>query len=169
VISKVISGGQTGAQRAGLDVAIRHCLPHGGWCPKGRRAEDGPLASHYALHVASGQFYSRHTEWNVRDSDATAIVTIGTELVGDSLRTLQIARKLGKPYVHIARLTSSDAAFLLQVFVVQNRVNVLNIAGSRESEEPGVYDFACSVLEGAFFSSKNIPIRLPDRDRDITI
>ena len=74
-----------------------------------------------------------------------------------------------KPYVRIAQLASSDPAFLLQVFAVQNRAKILNIAGSRESEEPGVYDFACAVLEGAFFGSKNIPIRLPDRCKDITI
>ena len=89
----ILSGGQSGADRAGLDWAITHGVEHGGWCPKGRRCEDGVLPSIYKLTETSRSFYLERTEWNVRDSDATPIFTISEILDGGSKRTAQFAER----------------------------------------------------------------------------
>jgi predicted Rossmann-fold nucleotide-binding protein len=81
---KIISGGQTGADRAALDFAIKHGMPHGGWCPQGRIAEDGPIDAKYQLHETPSADYVQRTEWNVRDSDGTVIFSVGKELSGCS-------------------------------------------------------------------------------------
>jgi hypothetical protein len=83
---KITSGGQTGADRAGLDWAIKNGIDHGGWCPKGRKAEDGTIQGQYQLQEASSGNYLQRTEWNVRDSDGTVIFSIGEELTGDPER-----------------------------------------------------------------------------------
>jgi hypothetical protein len=157
VIKKIISGGQTGADRAALDVAIRHGFPHGGWCPKGRLAEDGPIGVQYCLAETESRSYPVRTRRNVRDSDATVIFTLGAALTGGSLKTLKVARELGKPHVHIACAGCYQSAVSLQKFVDSHGVRILNVAGSRESKEPGIYDFVQSVLEDAFFWSDNHP------------
>jgi hypothetical protein len=100
-IAKVISGGQTGADRAALDFAIGAGIPHGGFCPRGRKAEDGPIAKCYELQEATSADYLQRTEWNVRDSDATVVFTIRSELSGGSLRTITFAKKHGKPSLHM--------------------------------------------------------------------
>ena len=74
-IERIISGGQIGVDRAALDWAIAHNIQHGGWCPTGRRAEDGIIPERYRLREAPGRNYQQRTKWNVRDSDATLIVT----------------------------------------------------------------------------------------------
>ena len=94
---KIISGGQTGADRAALDWAIFHDVLHGGWCPKGRKAEDGPVAGHYALKETPSASYPQRTQWNVRDSDGTVIFTMATKLTGGSKLTADAAKKFGKP------------------------------------------------------------------------
>jgi len=75
-IEKIVSGGQTGADRAALDWAITHGIPHGGWCPKGRRAEDGPMDGRYQLQKTPTANYVQRTEWNARDSDDTVVFSI---------------------------------------------------------------------------------------------
>src|SRR5947209_4182665 len=101
MIAKIVFGGQTGADRAALDFAIEHGIPHGGWCPKGRKAEDGPIHERYKLQEhASGQYLNR-TEQNVIDSDGTVIITIRPKLTGGSKRTAEFARKHQKPWLHI--------------------------------------------------------------------
>lgn len=139
-LEKLISGGQTGAERAALDVAIRHRFPHGGWCPKGRKAEDGPLGGQYHLVETPSRNYLQRTEWNARDSDGTAVFTIARELTGGSLRTAKFAQKHGKPWIHISALVIGyrDPSLLLQQFVAKNGIQVLNVAGPRASKEPGV-------------------------------
>ena len=72
----ILSGGQTGADRAALDFAIEYGLPHGGWCPRGRLAEDGPIDERYELTETPSHRYAQRTEWNVRDSDATVVFSI---------------------------------------------------------------------------------------------
>jgi hypothetical protein len=79
---KIVSGGQTGADRAALDWAIFHDLPHGGWCPKGRKAEDGVIPDQYQLTETSSASYPQRTQWNVRDSDGTVIFTMTSKLFG---------------------------------------------------------------------------------------
>ncbi|MEM9660625.1 MAG: putative molybdenum carrier protein, partial [Planctomycetota bacterium] len=93
----IVSGGQTGADRAALDFAIAADLPHGGWCPRGRRAEDGPIADKYRLRETPSDSYRQRTEWNVRDSDATAIFTLECEMRGGTKLTAEIAARLDKP------------------------------------------------------------------------
>ena len=77
MLAKIVSGGQTGVDRAALDVALDLSLPCGGWCPKGRKAEDGPIAAHYPLTETPLDSYPQRTEWNVRDSDGTLVLTRG--------------------------------------------------------------------------------------------
>ena len=159
MISKIISGGQTGADRAALDVAIRHGMPHGGWCPKGRKAEDGPLGGQYQLIETPSASYIQRTEWNVRDSDGTVVFTLAPKATGGSLRTIEFATKHGKPCLHLARSgpEHDGPALLLQQFIAQHGIRTLNIAGSRESKEPGIYRWVAAVIEEAFFQGQNRP------------
>jgi len=152
----LISGGQTGADRAGLDVAIRHGFPHGGWCPKGRKAEDGPIGGQYNLFETPTGNYLIRTEWNARDSDGTVVFTLGREPTGGSLRTINFARKHKKPCLHISRPGGgyADPALPLRQFVGEHGIHRLNIAGSRESKETGIHAWTYQVIEDAFFWSK---------------
>src|SRR5262245_59379474 len=84
IVERIVSGGQTGADRAALDFAIEHGLNHGGWCPKGRRAEDGPIPVRYLLKETQTNRYVQRNEWNVRDSDGTVIFTLKVSLSGGS-------------------------------------------------------------------------------------
>ncbi len=99
---KIVSGGQTGADRAALDWAIKKGIPHGGWCPKGRKAEDGRIDAKYQLQDTPSSNYLQRTEWNVRDSDGTVILSIGKRLSGNSSGTLELAIKHRKPYLHLS-------------------------------------------------------------------
>ena len=90
---RIVSGGQTGADRAALDWAISNDIPHGGWCPAGRLAEDGAIDSRYNLQETPKADYLQRTEWNVRDSDATVIFSIKPDLMGGSLATQKLAEK----------------------------------------------------------------------------
>lgn len=96
----IVSGGQTGADRGGLDAAIQSAVPHKGWCPKGRKSEDGGIPAHYLLTETTSADYRVRTEANVKDSDATVIFTRG-DLEGGSLLTAQMARKRTKPWLHV--------------------------------------------------------------------
>lgn len=99
-IKIIVSGGQTGADRGGLEAAIHCKVPHGGWCPKGRKAEDGVIPEKYQLQETTASGYLKRTEQNVIDSDATIIFTIG-EISGGSLKTLEFAEIHNKPVLHI--------------------------------------------------------------------
>ena len=155
-ITKIISGGQTGADRAGLDTALWHNFPHGGWCPKGRKAEDGPIGEQYNLTETHSADYLQRTEWNVRDSDGTIVFTFAAEVTGGSMRTVEFARKHKKPCLHIHRGYYQPAE-LIQVFIKEHSVHALNIAGSRESKEPGIHDWVKGVLDNALFWSESHP------------
>lgn len=145
---KIISGGQTGADRAALDWAIARRIPHGGWCPLGRKAEDGIIEARYLLQETPSAHYVQRTEWNVRDSDATVIISLNPLLGGGAQKTLDFARKLKKPCLVLSRAASGkDAAARLYRFVQQNRVKLLNIAGPRASEEPAVETFVKELLD----------------------
>jgi hypothetical protein len=106
-ITKIISGGQTGADVAGLDAAINHAIPHGGWIPKGRLTEDGPLPAKYQLQEMPTASYPKRTAQNVIDSDGTVIFTHGT-LIGGSALTRKIALQRGKPVLHIDLLAITE-------------------------------------------------------------
>ena len=142
----IISGGQTGADRAALDFAITHNIRHGGWCPKGRIAIDGPLDAKYQLKETPTEEYLERIEWNVRDSDATAVFTLAAKAPGGSQKTLAFARKQKKPFIHL-HSGILDAADKLITFLNSRPIRRLNVAGSRESEEPGLYDWVTKTLE----------------------
>jgi len=150
-MNKLISGGQTGADRAALDVALRYGFPHGGWCPKGRKAEDGAIGGQYQLSETPSDDYAQRTEWNVRDSDATVVFTLSGVPRGGSLLTVELAKKHGKPCLHLSPVFKYVSATELKKFVGDHAIKVLNVAGSRESEEPGLWRWVYGVLENAFF------------------
>jgi len=167
---KIISGGQTGADRAALDWAIENGLPHGGWCPLGRKAEDGVIPARYDLKETPTPRYVQRTEWNVRDSDATVILSLKPLLGGGSQKTLEFARRQKRPCLVLSRANSgTDAAARLSRFVRENQVRVLHVAGPRASEEPGVSTFVKEVLnlwhKGMQVSPSAIPILRTSRLR----
>jgi hypothetical protein len=151
-LKKIVSGAQTGADRAALDWAIVRDIPHGGWCPRGRKAEDGAIPPQYRLDETPLTSYLQRTEWNARDSDGTAIFTMAATLSGGSRRTAQFADKHAKPWIHLAARGSDEApAKRLAEFVLAHGIQRLNVAGSRGSKEPGVAMFVERTLEDAFY------------------
>jgi Circularly permutated YpsA SLOG family len=152
MITKIISGGQTGADRAALDWAIARGIPHGGWCPKGRRAEDGAIPSQYQLTEMSSPDYPARTEQNVCGWDGTVIISLEASLGsrGTAL-TQRLAEKHHKPWIHIhsGKLGPGET---LRSFVEIHHIRTLNVAGPRASSEPRIVDFVSRVLEDAFGS-----------------
>jgi hypothetical protein len=152
---KIVSGGQTGADRAALDFAREHGFSHGGWCPLGRLAEDGALDASYRLKETPSSAYAQRTEWNVRDSDGTVIFTLTQELAGGSLFTQLCARQLGKPFLHLARRShAAPHARLLREFLQQHQIRILNVAGPRASFTPGIAEFVQEVLASTLLPLK---------------
>lgn len=148
---EIRSGGQTGVDRAALDFALARGLPHGGWCPRGRRAEDGVIPARYRLRETASAAYEERTRRNVRDSDATVIFSPGRALAGGTRLTGEVARALGRPLLHLtAAGAAGRAAARLRAFVRRYRVRRLNVAGPRASEAPGLEVFVRAVLERAF-------------------
>jgi Circularly permutated YpsA SLOG family len=147
----IVSGGQTGADRAALDFAIEHEIRHRGWCPRGRPAEDGAIPPQYQLDETPSRKYSQRTEWNVRDSDATVVFSISPNPAGGTALTLAVARRLGKPLLHLCRETTSVAASAARLlsFLDEHQVRRLNVAGPRASQEPTVAAFVRDVLQAA--------------------
>ncbi len=144
IISKIISGGQTGVDRAALDVAMELGIPCGGWCPQGRRAEDGPIPAQYPLEESSSPAYPVRTQLNVEDSDGTLVLAWGFAAGGTAL-TLKLARRLKKPYLLIDLSQPADPHSVLS-WAELNDVRVLNVAGPREGEAPGIYERAAGFL-----------------------
>jgi hypothetical protein len=142
----LVSGGQSGADRAALDWAIDHGIRHGGWCPRGRKTEDGVLSERYLLQETPTAGYLQRTEWNVRDSDATLIFTLSDSLDGGSKRTATFAEKLGKPWLHVR--PGVHPKYVAR-FLVRHAVNTLNVAGKRESSAAGIGDLVREVLSQA--------------------
>lgn len=148
MLKKIISGGQTGVDRAALDVAKDQGVPSGGWCPRGRKAEDGPIALSYPLTETPSDAYAQRTEWNVRDSDATLVLTRGTPSEGTAF-TIDVAARLGKPYLLIDLDNPPDPAAIASWFEAR-QVHVLNVAGPRESKSPGICQQAVHLLSNVF-------------------
>jgi hypothetical protein len=138
--SKIISGGQTGVDRAALDAALACGLQCGGWVPRGRRAEDGPIAEAYPMSEMKSSAYEARTRQNVIDSDATLILTRG-EPEGSTREALTIAQELKRPY-HIVDLKRTHSPLAALRWIEAKRPDVLNVAGPHESNAPGVYDEA---------------------------
>lgn len=145
---KIISGGQTGVDRAALDVALRHGIESGGWCPAGRLDENGVIPERYPVRELHGASSSERTRQNVIDSDATVIFCRG-EPRGGTAETIRCCVKSQRPHIIIdaSKAHVGDAAAALATLLRSHRVDVLNVAGPRASEWPGGYDYAAGVLE----------------------
>jgi len=143
---RIISGGQTGVDRAALDVALVLGLPCGGWCPRGRLAENGPIPDHYPLAETPSHKYAQRTRFNVRDSDGTLVLTRGDPAGGTAL-TIGFAAEFGRPCKVIDLNEQPDPAAIAE-WISANRIIALNIAGPRESTAPGVYADALEFLFG---------------------
>jgi len=150
-IPVIVSGGQTGVDRAALNWAIGHRIPHDGWCPQGRMAEDGIILSAYSLKETPTSDDAERTEWNVRDSDGTVIFSLTTRLSAGSAYTMERARLQLKPVLHLSAQSKQRHAAALRRFVVEQGIKRLNVAGPRESEEPRGAEFVRRVLEESFY------------------
>jgi hypothetical protein len=143
-VRKIVSGGQTGVDRAALDVALMLGLERGGWCPKGRLAEDGRIPDAYPLQETSTADYAERTELNVRDSDGTLILTIGPPF-GGTAYTIQCAQQWQKPYF-VIDLSQNPAVEEVKQWLTEQRIDTLNVAGPRQSQQPQGYELAHRFL-----------------------
>ena len=141
---KIISGGQTGVDRAALDAAILLGIEHGGWCPRGRLAEDGRIPDRYRLRETDSADYRVRTEWNVLDGDATLILCRGP-LGGGTLLTHALAEQHGRPCL-VIDLQAPPVVEEVVHWLRRHDIATLNVAGPRESQSPGIGDAAASFL-----------------------
>jgi hypothetical protein len=163
-IAEVVSGGQTGVDRAALDVALERGLPCGGWCPRGRRAEDGPIPDRYPLRETPWDGYPQRTRWNVRDSDGTLVLTRGTPDRGTAL-TIRLASAMGKPCLVLDLAEDPDPA-QAAAWAEANGVRKLNVAGPRESSAPGIQAQAAEFLRRLLARGRSGRDRNGERDRE---
>ena len=146
-IQKIVSGGQTGVDRAALDVALELGISCGGWCPRNRIAEDGRIAERYPLKETATSDPSVRTEMNVIDSDGTLVVTWGKPS-GGTLLTILCARHHRKPFLEV-NLEGQPEIESLRKWIHSQEIRVLNIAGPRESHDPGtIHVQAMNFLTG---------------------
>jgi hypothetical protein len=144
MFTKIVSGGQTGVDRAALDVALELGIPCGGWCPQGRRADDGPIPQRYPLQETPWSGYPQRTEWNVRDSDGTLILTQGQADGGTAL-TIKLAARYQKPYL-VMDLKDHPNPSDATAWAKLHRIQILNVAGPRAGERWGIYAQAAKFL-----------------------
>ena len=162
MLEKIISGGQTGADRAALDAALKLGIPHGGWLPKGRLAEDGPLPDKYDLAEMPTASYPERTKKNIRIADGTLILSHGM-LTGGSEFTRRMALKYQKPVLHVDfnSMVPFDAAVIINNWMVDHDIRILNVAGPRASTDPHIYRAAMDIIEAVSFLnlSENNPMQ----------
>jgi len=146
-LHKIISGGQTGADIAGIDAAVANGIPYGGWLPKGRKTEIGPLDEKYKMVAMVTGGYLKRTKQNVIDSDGTVILTHG-RLTGGSKKTSDFAVALNRPWLHLNMLELSvdDAVTRLLDWIKQYDIGVLNVAGSRASKDGDIYNITLKII-----------------------
>lgn len=147
--AKIISGGQTGADRAGLDFAIEMGLAHGGWCPRGRRSDDGTVPLKYQLVETPKFGYETRTEWNARDSDATVIFNLLPKSSAGTGATIQGCKRHNKPFL-LLRSGGDGAGDLLARFIGEHAPAVLNVAGHRSRLCPEIEQVVMAVLGRAW-------------------
>jgi len=150
---KIISGGQTGADRAALDYAIEFNISYGGWVPKGRKTEDGRLPAKYILQEMQTSDYSKRTEKNILAADGTLIVSHG-RLTGGSALTQFLAEKNDKPFFHVDfnRMSLEEAGKAVRIWVEKNEIETLNVAGPRASKDSAIYEATRRLLDEVFKS-----------------
>ncbi len=140
---RIVSGGQTGVDRGALDAAMALGIPHGGWCPKGRLAEDGTIPLLYELTETGSPAYAVRTERNVLDSDATIILCRGRPSGGTEL-TFRLAKRHAKPCLVMD--LHKPALVGVRRWLATVRPATLNVAGPRESQAPGITSQAAEFL-----------------------
>lgn len=152
MIEKIVSGGQTGVDQAALDAAIKLGIPYGGWIPRGRKTENGPLPEKYKMREMPTSNYSARTEQNVIDSDGTLIISHGS-LTEGSEYTRKMAMKHNRPWLHIDLKSNAKfhAATNIVSWITENRIRVLNVAGPRASKDPEIYLDALNIIESAYY------------------
>ena len=152
MLTKIISGGQTGADRAALDAAIQLDVAHGGWVPKGRRAEDGPIPSRYHLEEMPTESYPKRTEKNIREADGTLVLTHGPATGGSKL-TVDFATRFQRKVLHIDLLRTSafQAIRTVSDWITEHEIEVLNVAGSSASKDPMIYEKTLKILTGVYW------------------
>jgi hypothetical protein len=152
MVKKIISGGQTGADLAALDFAIQFNIPHGGYIPKGRRTEHGPLPLGYRLTETPDYGYLDRTRLNVLSADGTLVVSQGP-ISGGSELTCTFAHRAGKNLLHIdlKEVPAFQASRNLLDWIKRNHVEILNVAGPRASKDPDIYTAVIGLLETAYF------------------
>lgn len=158
MIEKIVSGGQTGVDRAALDAALDRGLPCGGWCPRGRRAEDGPIPARYPLIETPTVDYAERTRWNVRDSDGTLILTRG-DMIGGTRLTAEFAASLTRPLLVIdLAAQDEDAVVIARIrdWIERSGICILNVAGPRECGCPGIHGQAGRLI-GLLLESTRSP------------
>ena len=162
ILKKIVSGGQTGADRAALDVAIAHGIPHGGWVPAGRIAEDGVIPDNYHLMELASKEYDARTKMNVIDSDGTLVISHGL-LTGGSALTYEFARQQGKPclHLHLNEMSTTQAVKGTKKWLRDNSVHVLNVAGPRASKDWKIYEAVTLVLKNLIGDLPDQASRLP--------
>jgi hypothetical protein len=150
---KIVSGGQTGVDRAALDVALERGIECGGWCPAGRLDEFGRIPDQYPLQELEAGDFTERTLQNVKDSDGTVVISPG-KLYGGTEQTVHFCLELGRPHklIDASKVATNHAATLIAEFVQNNRIKVLNVAGPRQSEWPEGYDYALRVLKASLQS-----------------
>jgi len=147
-VRRIVSGGQTGVDRSALDAAIECGIEHGGWCPRGRQAEDGRIPNRYQLDETESFDYPVRTERNVVDSDGTLIL-YRDRLVGGTHLTRRLAVRHGKPYCLVDLARTTDVRPVRQ-WLAAHEIAVLNVAGPRESSSPGIGQAALEFLRALF-------------------
>jgi len=152
MIRKIISGGQTGVDQAALDAAIKLAVAHGGWIPKGRTTESGPLPEKYKLKETRSSSYADRTAKNVQGADGTLIIARGL-LTGGTEYTREMAIKHKRPWLHIdlSQMAAFQAAITINQWILQNEIEILNVAGPRASKDPAVYQEALNIIESAYY------------------
>jgi putative molybdenum carrier protein len=150
VIRKIISGGQIGADQAALDVAIKLGFPHGGWIQKGRKTQSGMLPAKYQLKELSTAGYKQRIEQNIIDSDGTVIISHG-EPTGGAEYSRKMADKHRRPCLHVDLKESSTFVISSKIntWVLENNIDVLNVTGSRASEDSTIYKDTMDIVEGS--------------------
>jgi Circularly permutated YpsA SLOG family len=145
---KIISGGQTGVDRAALDVALKHRIDCGGWCPAGRLDEIGRIPDRYPVWELEHGGFTERTLQNVKDADGTVIIYPG-KLSGGTEQTVRFCLEQQRPHqlLDASKIPTEEAARLIADFVRNHKIDTLNVAGPRESEWPEGYDYAYRALE----------------------
>ncbi|MBL7112815.1 MAG: putative molybdenum carrier protein [Bacteroidales bacterium] len=150
MIKKIISGGQTGADQGGLDFALEYGIEAGGWCPKGRICENGVIPARYPVEEVEEDDYNLRTKQNVRDSDGTLLIIRDGLMEEGTHLTIDFCRDFSKPWflvdlkVMSGQLESIYSA--LADWTDKNRISVLNVAGNRESNSPGIQEETAALL-----------------------